>query len=72
MNIEEANTNYDIEELKKLYPDAWKIAPFKPFKPYLIEIDKLHTIDLRPFFNKAVQYSIENNLIGNYQPKNRP
>lgn len=44
MNIEEANTNYDIEELKKLYPDAEKIAPFKPFKPYIIEIDKLHSM----------------------------
>ncbi len=30
-----------------------------------VEIDKLHAIDMRPFFNKAIQYSIENNLINN-------
>ena len=46
---------------------SWEHSDYK-----WVEIDKLHTIDLRPFFNKAVQYSIENNLIGNYQPKNRP
>lgn len=31
-----------------------------------VEIDKLHTIDMRPFFNKAIQYSIKNNLISSH------
>lgn len=28
-----------------------------------VPIDKLHTIDLRPFFKQAIKYSIDNNLI---------
>ena len=28
-----------------------------------VELDKLQEVDMRPFFNKAIQYSIENNLI---------
>ncbi len=28
-----------------------------------VELDKLQEVDMRPFFNKAIQYTIENNLI---------
>lgn len=37
---------------------SWEHSDYK-----WVKLDKLQEVDMRPFFNKAIQYSIENNLI---------
>lgn len=37
---------------------SWEHSDYK-----WVTLDELHTIDLRPFFNEAIKYSIQNNLI---------